>query len=145
MEQRLIDIDYEPVFDETPAEPASAAPTPATPPPKPSPEPVEDRATRDRPEPEPTGYVIPKLTAQDLPQVGYESDKAPVKLQDIDYEPTFDEPAKPAAEKPNYISNIARGVGERGIQLIGGTAGTIADITEGVADWMDQNAGKPTW
>ena len=129
MDYELQDVDYDPFAQE---------PTPKG-------------DTYKRPQPKISETDVLRIPAADtftLPKVIDEGAKpekpaaAPLEyeLQDVDYDPF----AKPA-EKPGVISNIARGVGERALQLVGGTAGVIGNIAEGAGDYADMYLGKPVW
>jgi hypothetical protein len=138
----LIPLDYDPFADEeTTTEEAGSQPDaqPALAPPQPAP------AEQEKPD-----YVIP--VAPELPTVEYAGEpekkaKPATGLIPLDYDP-FAEPEKPITIDnipDDWLTNVAKGVGERGVELVGGTAGTIGRIVEGAGDWLDQNLGKPVW
>lgn len=123
-------LDYEPAAigdtePEAPAAPAGAIPEPE----------------------EIPAVVIPKVT--DIPKVVYEGEEKKkaeptYKLGEaLDYEPST--LPEPEGSKPNWVSNVGRGIGERSIELAGNVAGGIAHVVEGAGDWMDQTFGKPVW
>jgi hypothetical protein len=98
-------------------------------------EPVAEPAPVQQDQPEPAVRTAqPEAPAQPQPEIKFDT---PFPKG---YEPEFDE--EPAPEQHGTVSNIARGIGERGLQLVGKTAGTAATAIESGGDWLAQNVGN---
>ena len=123
------EVDFDPFEGEEPAQAEPAPPAAPAPAPGDTAEPPADYVIPPR-----SSFKIPKVVRAPEPEQPKEPGPKFTAGEEVDFDPF--------AEKPNAVSNVVRGVGERAIELVGGTAGTIGDVSESIGDWLDENLGR---